>query len=389
MKKFLTLFALSMSTMALAERYDGINMPSNFNVITGSTMIEQFDFLPLNGRLNDNRLGWSETYWPANKGGIAYRWNSPNPEPFTYKLKSKQDLMNMNQDEIGQLSPSELYDVSQGDYNYTMTKKALSLVGPNDLWWEGICHGWSLAASNYPEPAQVIVTNPDGIKVPFGSSDVKGLLAMHDAYNSQGAYARIGERCNVKGKVPGEEDPRDGQIPHPTDEEINVASCRDTNPGAYHIVLTNMIGVHSKGFVADIDRLNDIWNQPVISYTSKVVGDEPVSGEDHMQGVERKVRVQTSMFYGEELQFWTPERAQTGKTNFVQKKPVTGTPNQEIRHKDYEYILELDATGKILGGTWITATRPDFLWVKRRDQRFLNSPMPLAGLSRIYKPVRR
>ncbi len=389
MKMFLAITTFILSTVVYAERFGGINMPSNFNQITGSNMLMGFNEVPMSGKLNDNRLAWSETYWPSNKGGIAYRWNSPNPEPFKYKLKTKAQLLKMTSKELSELSPAELYDISQGDYSYTLTRRVLSLVSANDLWWEGICHGWSLAAANYPEPGQIVVQNKDGIKVPFGSSDVKGLLAMHDAYNSMGAYARVGERCDIRGKVPGEEDPRDGQIPVPTEEQFESEKCRDTNAGAFHIVITNMIGIHSKSFVADIDRMNDIWNQPIYGYNSKLVGEEDVSGADRAQGIERKVRIATRMTYGEELQFWTPERAQTGMTHFVQKKPVTGTPNQVFRHKDYEYILEMDGRGQIVGGEWITATRPDFLWMKRRDSKFLNSPMPLAGLANIYRPVKR
>ena len=389
MKKFLAIFTILLSTIASAERFSGINMPTNFNKITGANMLMGFNQVPLSGKLNDNRLAWSETYWPSNKGGIAYRWNSKDPQPFKYKFKTKAQLQKMTLKEMGELSPAELYDIAQGDYSYNLTRKTLSQFTSNDLWWEGICHGWSLAAANYPEPSPVIVQNKDGIRVPFGSSDVKGLLAMHDAYNSMGAYTRVGERCNIRGKVPGEEDPRDGQIPHPTEEEFESEACRDVNAGAFHVVITNMIGIHSKSFVADIDRMNDIWNQPIYSYKSSVLGEEAVSGEHHSQGIERRVRMTTRMVYGEELQFYTPERAQTGMTNFVQKKPVTGTANQAFRHKDYEYILELDMSGNIVGGEWISATRPDFLWVKRRDSKFMNSPMPLAGLAAIYRPVKR
>jgi hypothetical protein len=389
MRMFLGITALMLSTIAFAERFSGINMPTSFNSITGSNMLMGFEQLPKSGRLNDNRLAWSETYWPSDRGGIAYRWNSPNPEPFTYKLKTKAQLQKMTLKEMGHLSPAELYDIALGDYSYSLTRKTLGLFSTRDLWWEGICHGWAQAAVNYPEPAQVVVTNKDGIKVPFGSSDVKGLLAMHDAYNSIGAYARVGERCSVRGKVPGEEDSRDGELPTPTQEQLDSDKCRDTNAGSFHIVITNMIGIHSKSFVADIDRLNDVWNQPIYSYSTKVLAEENVSGYDRSLGIERKVRVLTKMTYGEELQFWTAERAQTGMTNFVQKKPVTGTSNQAYRHKNYEYILEMDASGKIVGGEWVSASRPDFLWTKRRDSKFMNSPMPLGGLSNIYRPVRR
>jgi hypothetical protein len=389
MKKVLLFSLILMATQAFASRWDGANSPNNMTRITKGPMITNFDDLPLAANLADNRYAWSETYWPSNVGGIAYRWNHPDPQPFKYHMYTKEELKTMSMAQKSQLSPAELYDIAQGDYNYTLTRKVLSKFSPKDLWWEGICHGWSQAASNYPEPAPVVITNRDGIQVPFGSSDVKGLLAAHEAFNFAGTFGFVGKRCKVRGKVPGEEDPRDGQIPVPTVEDYNSPDCVDVNAGAFHVTLANMIGIYSRGFVADIDRLNDVWNQPVYGYSSQVTREEAVTPDDRMQGIERKIRVSTKFTYGEELKFYTPELAAEGHQNFVSKKPVTGTVHQEFRFKMYEYILELDGAGKIVGGEWITETRPDFMWIYERAAKFNNRVMPLAGLNAIYRPVRR
>ena len=202
--KCLLISVLVLIPIARAELFSGANSPSNFNRIAGINLVTHFDSLPDSGKLIDDRLSWSETYWPSNVGGIAYRWNSPDPQPFKYKMHAKEELQNMSFEQMSQLSPAELYDIANNDYNYTLTRKALSLYSKHDLWWEGICHGWSQAASHYPEPSPVVVTNQAGIKIPFGSSDVKGLLAMHEAYNYGGTYAFVGKRCRATGKVPGE-----------------------------------------------------------------------------------------------------------------------------------------------------------------------------------------
>jgi hypothetical protein len=345
--------------------------------------------LPLNGEQLDDRYGWSETYWPSNVGGIAYRWSSPNPEPFKYRLNTKDELLKMTSQELSQLSPAEMYDVAMGDYNYTLTRKMLGQYTSRDLWWEGICHGWSQAASNYPEPAKVLIKNPHGIKIPFGSSDVKALLAMHEASNYGGSYSFTGTRCKINGKVPGEGDNRDRNTNPPSTEDANTPECKDVNAGAFHVVITNMLGIHGRGFVADIDRYNDVWNQPITSYTSSVVGEEAVSDFEAAQGVTRKVRIITKMTYGEELKFYTPELGATGIHNFVSKNPVTGTIHQEFRMRPYEYIVEIDGFGKVIGGSWISETRPDFLWMFERSTKFKNSPIPLGGLGKIYSPVKR
>lgn len=387
MKRMMILAVVCLAGSAHAERWNKGNTPSYFNAVAKNKMNFSFSDLPLEAKIQDQSVGWSDTYWPSNVGGIAYRWSSANPQPFTYKLKTKAELLNMSQSQLSELSPAELYDISQGDYKYTLTKKILKTYNPKNLWWEGICHGWSLAASHYSEPAPVTITNRDGINVPFGSSDVKGLLSMHDAYNSRGTYVRVGDRCKVKGKVKGEEDKRDGILPIPTEAQKNQAECSDVNAGTFHIVLTNMIGINSQGFVADVDRFNDVWNQPVTSYISEVVGMEELNRADLKNGVNSKIRMKTKMVYGEELKFRTPELEAKGHVGFVSKDPVTGTPAQTFEKKFYEYILELDINGNIIGGEWISETRPDMLWLKARDVKFYNGKFPLAGLNAIYVPV--
>lgn len=389
MKYFLFLTFLIAHNLQ-AEIIGPQNSPFVFNKAIGTKMMTDLNSLPKSGKLADDRLGWSETYWPSNKGSIAYRWNSKNPQPFKEKFKSLEELRRMSQTEMNELSPAELYDISQGDYNYSLTKKVLGLVSPQDLWWEGICHGWAPAALNYPEPSPVVITNKDGIRVPFGSSDVKALLSLYFSYNyDRSLYSSVGIRCSASGKVPGEGDERDSNPNPPTPEAANSPECTDVNAASFHLIITNLIGIHSKGFVADIDRFNDVWNQPVTAYSYQITGEEPTGGEDAMNGVSKRVRVALKMTYGEELKFWTPELAATGIQNFVSKLPVTGTPHQKNLTKNYEYYLELDAKGNITGGEWISESRPDFLWLILREPKFKNSTFSLGGLNSIYQPVRR
>jgi hypothetical protein len=373
---------------AFAAKWDKANDPNYFNAVAKNKMNPVFAELPLAATLKDDRFGWSESYWPSMLGGIAYRWNHPDPQPFKYKLHTKSEVLNMSQAQLGELSPAELYDLAMGDYKYSLTKKVLNLYNPQKLWWEGICHGWALAASNYPEPDKVVVTNKDGIKIPLGASDVKGLLSMHDSYNSKGMYARVGARCAVRGKVPGEENPEDGIVPVPSKKDADRPECSDVNAGAFHIVIASMIGINSQGFVADVDRFNDVWNQPITGYESTVVGDVPVKSLDVKEGVDRKIQVKTVMTYGEELEFYSDESAAEGHVGFVSKDPVTSTPAQTFKQRNFEYILELDRSGNIIGGEWLSESRPDMLWMKVKDPSFRDGRLPLAGLNKIYKPVK-
>lgn len=389
MRKLMVFASVLIATAAHAEKWDKTSNPYFFDIVAGGKMKVTMSSLPLKASLEDPRLGWSESFWPSSKGGIAYRWNSATPLIFKYKSPTKEEVKKMSQTQLSELSPAELYDISQGDYKYGLTKKVLKQYTVKDLWWEGICHGWALAASNYPEPDKVVVTNIDGIKVPFGASDVKGLLAMHDAYNSKGMYARVGARCAVLGKVNGEAFPEDGDVKMPELKEASRPECSDVNAGTFHIVLSNMIGVYSKGFVADVDRFNDVWNQPIKGYESVIKEEYPVSAAEYKNGVAKKVKVSTNMTYGDELEFYSHEAEAEGVVGFVSKEPVTGTPAQTDTTRLYEYILELDSFDNIIGGVWLSDARPDMLWMKQKDAKFLDGRFPLAGLNAIYKPVKR
>jgi len=385
MKSFILLSFLSQ--LAFAETWDRANDPRNFNWVSKQPITTDFDLMPFAAKVTDSRIGWSETYWPSNLGGIAYRWASESPKPFKEKLYSYEELKKFSLDEMSKLSPAELYDISKGDYNYTLTKKTLGLFSPKDLWWEGICHGWSLAAVNYPEPAPVQVINKDGLVVPFGSSDVKGLLAMHDAFNSQGDYARVGKKCKAYGKVAGEAWPQDGNVPPPSKKDAEDDNCRDVNAGSFHVVITNMIGINDQAFVADIDRFNDVWNQPVIAYESTIIGELTPSISQKKDGVTKLIQIQTIMTYADELEFKTEELLKEGKISFVSKEPVTPTIFQNVNTKTYEYIIELNRENKIIGGTWLTESRPDMIWSKKKDPVFRDGKLPLKDLIHIYRPI--
>ncbi len=389
MKFHFTVLSFMVLFNAYGSKWNRSNNPEIFNAVIDSKVVTKFSSLPLKASLVDDRFGWSETYWPSNKGGIAFRWNHPTPMPFIFRTYSKDELLALSEEQLSQLSPAELYDIAMGDYSYSLTRKVLSEYSPKDLWWEGICHGWALAASHYPEPDKSFVKNADGITVPFGSSDVKALLSMHDAYNSKGFYVRVGDRCFAKGKVLGEELPEDGNVDVPSRWKRDRPGCQDVNAGAFHIILATMIGIHSQGFVADVDRYNDVWNQPVTGYDASVVSEQEISEQDKSNGIFKKIRLLTTMTYADELNFFDEESSRNGELGFVSKNPVTATPSQMFATKNYEYVLELNSIGEIIGGEWISETRPDMLWLKKKDLEFHNKPFPLRGLKKIYVPISR
>ncbi|HXH73582.1 MAG TPA: hypothetical protein VNJ08_01355 [Bacteriovoracaceae bacterium] len=336
MKTLFGLFLGAMAFSALAapleidRPWQGISDP----LIFGRTYNRSFTRLPLNGQIkNKNRL-WSGDYWPLNKGNINYRWFAREKIGFNLKSPGKTQSSTATQAQLSALSPSEKYDIFTGRYDYPLKAWVDSISSPNALKWEGICHGWAAASINHNEPVPVIVTNPDGIKIPFGTTDIKALLSYYYAYGFQSTSIQMGQRCY----------PESGD------------GCQeDMNAGAFHIVLANRLGIEGLSFIADIESTGEVWNNPAYQYTSYVVKElRPYA--DSARGTVKVVRVRTDFYF-----------ADNGDNSW---RPVIGTYLQVIKKHQYEYDLDLDASGNIIGGTWLSKLRPDFLWLKGRPSKF-------------------
>lgn len=380
-RMLLPVLALAVAVPAFASSWNAANNPNMITRVTGKPLVTSLNALPLDAKLANPHFIWSETYWPSEWGGIAYRWNSePNPRNFKYHMYSKAELSRMTLVDLEKLSPAEKYDIFMARYDYPLTRRVLRENSPRAAWWEGICHGWSPAAVNHIEPARVDLPNADGILVPFGASDVKGLLSFYYAkVHKTDERFQVGRRCKVPGKVPGEATNRD---PVRVSPGIlgNTPDCADMNAGAFHLAITNMIGLNNMGFVVEVDRYKDVWNQPLGQYESKIVG------ERNTWNGGRMVRMKTTITYGEELNTLDPAHRER-EGGFMSMDPVTGTDQQTFTSKHYEYSVELNSRGEITGGVWHTETRPDFIWTKGAAKTFVDDNYGLAGLNQIYVPV--
>ncbi|MBC7692016.1 MAG: hypothetical protein H7222_09615 [Methylotenera sp.] len=321
------------------------------------------NLLPMEASLPAANTPWSDTYWPSDHGGIAFRWNTPNPQGFGYRLHSLAELKAMTTNEVATLSPAEKYDIYMGRYDYPLVARERSRTSPYAADWEGICHGWSPASLHNPEPMPNYVANRDGIIIPFGSSDIKALLSVFYAYASFdniGHYRFIGTRCQSL--------PRRGlgRIFRRPD-----GTCIGANPGAFHLALGNMIGLTKQGFVADLNRNLQVWNQPVLGYKSQM---------GRMHGASRRaapsavseIEVITTMFYTSEIE-----------PTF---EPVVGTEAQKIENEEYHYTIELNGQGEIVGGEWLNNNHPDFIWsVDKIEFNEVTGSVDFTGIKDIYR----
>jgi len=273
-------------------------------------------------------LSWSDTYWPSMESGIAHRWNTDeDPEDFKYKPNSKEDLQKMSYENLTKLSPAEKYDILNDRYDYPTVNSEWQRTSPQDAGWEGICHGWAPASLNFRQPNPVNITNSDGIMIPFGSSDIKALLSFYMGQFDTGRTWFVADRCN-------------NDLASDATKET-IPACMDQDAGSFHVIMTNIMGLQKKGFVIDRDRSIQVWNQPFHRFN---VDNITELAAPRTPGANSSVQVTVSITYGKETSpRWNSH------------------PVYEVTEQ-YNYYLDLDLQGRILGGEHIAWDRPDFSW---------------------------
>ncbi len=298
----------------------------------------RFVQLPLHGEAFASERFWSGDHWANYKGSINFRWYARQKSGFGYRSPGLEEARRMSIPLLAELSPAEKYDLLMGHYDYPLRSAVEAVADPKALVWEGICHGWAPASMNHSEPRPRLLRNPDGVDVPFGADDIKALLSYYYGFVHRVSDTfQLGKRCFDRG-------PR----------AANPDCHEDLNAGAFHIVLANRIGIGQEGFIADLQRFEEVWNHPITAYQTVV-----------LKRLDRSLTVRT-------------------KLTFVEGSghdwhPVLETEKQVTKTISFSYVLELDEAGEISGGTWLSRERPDFLWLMNRARRF-SAPLESLGI---------
>jgi len=314
---------------------------------------------------------WSDYYWPAYKGGIAYRYADPytsslnNFNSIKYHVLYNQPASSLiNSNHQNDLSPSEKYDLLMGDYSFSLTNSTLQELDQINQsrpfeGWEGICDGWAIASFMYKRPVRSVkVYNPQGIPIEFYPSDIKALNTFLWAKHTKKSKITrmVGQRCNLKNPQ--------------TDYNgrILAQECFESNPGTVHLALINQIGIQQKGFVFDATYDYQVWNHPVHSYkyryfnvntqeTFEKASDAQVPLNYYMNDPFRNYRsYKSTNVVGVELtlQYIAETRPRASSSD---------APNQDaVVSVTYIYDLELDTYGRVIGGEWYQNAHPNFLW---------------------------
>ncbi len=330
--------------------------------------------LPTRGEITTSNKGWSDSYWPATRGYIADRWQVPE---LAFKFKDydlpKEDMVyRMSPGQLNLLSPAEKFDIIRGQLDFPIAKKFRKKNPGDGDWWRGVCNGWTQASLHFNEPKPIVYRSPvNGIRVPLGSSDIKGLLAYYYAYVDRTSYdsdnkyqGYIGKACRLKDRI-----------------LLNATgACTDMNAAAFHIAVANELGIRKRGIAMDRDPDTQIWNQPVVGFESKVIDTKTTDlAKNKTDGTVKEVSVETTIKFVNELYDTTNPALENDHHVSPQYQPL-GAGNQRYGTLTYRYVLELDAADQIIGGDWIGGDpHPDFIW----RQPF--NPNGLGNDTRNYK----
>jgi hypothetical protein len=362
------------ASSSIKEAWNYRNNPQLFNITEYN-----FDSLPLTGLIDKEYYPWSDDYWPTFSGGISNRWqvapSSINWKDYQYAWLTKEQILAGTAPVlIETLSPAEKYDLLLGRYDFPLAKSERErqeasvdpFTGEVPTWY-GLCHGWAPATIMEPEPGAVaILTNADGVEIPFFTSDIKALLTKIYA-DYGGSNVSVGERCRTDSN----------EIELDETGRIVLTSCRDTNPGALHVILAQSLGhpdpAQRKSFVADVTRGSEVWNQAVVGFEVMETKRKPFDPATDPKARFRAPRTK-------ELVRVTTEFAYIGEVQ-PHKAPMK-EQGASYTHKEWlEYTLELDEDGDIIGGEWQNGSNaPDFLW------RMLSKPTTTGYLD--YAMVR-
>jgi hypothetical protein len=315
---------------------------------------------------------WSGHFWPYAAGLIAARPFDPDfLKNFSWKARydyAKENtlqswLLADDSKDLNRLSPAEKYDLIFGDPNGTLTdtmwaqgKLYFDRFGKVEGWM-GICHGWAPAAIMEARPKHSAEINyADQAKIHLKPAEVKAYLSYSWATNEYPAIS-LGERCYKKNPDRDE----NGRLIDP--------ECQDMNPATWHIAMVNKVGLQKRSFVMDSTFDYEVWNQPISEYSYKYV--HPItkavseSAADSTLALSDYPNDPFAKYRGSNAHSIVGVRM---KVAYISENgvPVAETDNENddsIVWTSYEYDLELDNAGNIVGGEWISSNHPDFAWI--------------------------
>jgi hypothetical protein len=371
--------ALAPTHAALADRWDWVNNPDRF----GGEMSFQLGDLPTTGEAT--QVPWAPSYVPV------YELDANAPDAVT----EAADLWLPLYDDEGSTTWDDLADSVEACPLFSTVSTDLPSERPVQYWsglswlprdeqedagsdelYLGLCHAWVGASILEPEPRLPVSSTRAGLT----ATDLKSLAVLdyttisastsgsvcsfdvgddtltidEDGFIAEPmSYAYVGDGLTVDedGFIVNPEYHTGGDDILSIDEDgfIVDPGCYDGNAGTFHVLLTNMLGLQGLSFAVDRSPFNALQLAPVVSYQLTVFDG---LDEADLEGLLDDVGWQL---------------LDTGATSyaFVQTMVTYLDPRTDaaLPEQAYAYILELDETGAITGGTWAAgnlSAAPDF-----------------------------
>lgn len=356
------------------DREESKGYDNPFNLVTTGSLVTNLQDMDSRGlKSGETSLDvWSDDYWPTYKGKLGARFadrsfNSYSSFMGKYRYIKKYTAPYVfnrgDEDDIDVLSPSEKYDLLFSTTSTPLTNALWSEAkGIYDRYgnietWQGICHGWAIAAYAMDRPSRSITVKAadNRTDITFYPSDIKALASLlwaHTGYRSK----FVGGRCRTKNPT--------------TDSKGRIISdvCRDTNPRTFHLSLVNEVGRGGKSFIMDAVYDYQVWNHPVLSYSYTYFN--PKTGDTEYDLDDAKV--DKWRFTNDKFRAHRSSRAKhivgvAMKVKYlVETKPTQkhsdSSSYDSSKTVSYLYDLELDSAGNVIGGEWYQNAHPDFLW---------------------------
>ena len=339
----------------------------------------QLDALPVQGEVA--AVPWAGCYWPTSKDSVNLSWQGSLTESAVAKysrafgVDTPQRVEDAVSSFVGIDSVNSTSCTRNSQCDSASKEVCAFRAGEGSgrcvPTWFGLCHAWVSASILEPEPIHPVSQNG----VTFQVNDLKALVTL--MYHKS-SYDLISGRCNLSDQT--------GQVQYDAFGRPLASECRDTNPGTFHLTLVNFVGVKKKSF--GLDRVFDsqVWNHPIRGY--RVLQSTSLS------------RQQAAALVGETTGEYSFNRAAVGfryiknRVRYITESfcdtdgNLSARIDQYTEAVDYEYVLELDTAGKIIGGEWTAGSKllhPDFLWVPLARSAIESTPIAYKNVQELLR----
>ena len=360
--------AVGYTTSARADRWDWRNNPDRF----GGTMVTELVQLPMSGEAEI--APWPPAYVPedaanatvpgsvldaSDRYDVAFNGWSPD-EPGDDEFQTAGPLYEYVSTGLGACASYAALDVDRNgtideqedvgdDEFYLYADDEQEDSGDDEHYFWGLCHSWVAASILESEPMFTVTEN--GIE--FSADELKSLLALEWAYASSHF---VGGVCGLADETLQVDE--DGFIIQP--------ECADTNPGAFHLLLANLIGIEERSFAVDLDMSDTVTILPLASFEVTSLEETDAETANELLGLE-----------GADYPFNDSAASFAHVTTDITL--IDPGAWSDTRTDQYEYLLELDLDGLVIGGRWLGVSRtehPDFSWLPLHNDLDVDSYEP-------------